>query len=124
MSHVQAYTSDRERGGEESHSDSIDQHTPQYIPEWRCQKSCTCQSGDHLRGTIDMLRENWIYQYSQETKPMDIIVVAGLNDLTTLSEEEFVEKIATFKRIVIQQNGTNLFTFAEMLQYYNITSTK
>ena len=67
-------------------------------------------------GTIDMLRENWIYQYSQETKPMDIIVVAGLNDLTTLSEEEFVEKIATFKRIVIQQNGTNSFTFAEMLR--------
>ena len=64
----------------------------------------------------DQLREKWEYLYLSETKPMDVVVLSGPLEVPLVEEEEFVERVARFKRKVRKQNLENSFTFCELIR--------
>ena len=54
-------------------------------------------------------------KYSTENNPMDVIVVAGLNNFP-VPGHYFVCIFAKLKRVVMMKNSKNTFTFAEMFR--------
>jgi hypothetical protein len=67
-------------------------------------------------GTIDMLRASWNQLYYSETKPMNVILVGGLNDIPNYDFARLTHHIILFKRNVKQHNPANLFFVAGMLR--------
>ena len=66
-------------------------------------------------GTIDLLRMNFSLLYYNETRPMNVILSGGLNDLYK-STDEIVHELFLFKRNVLQQNKLNTFFVVKMLR--------
>ena len=67
-------------------------------------------------GKIEELHQAWVHAYSDSTRATDTIVVCGLNDVTTSTPEEFLNKIAKWKENVMKQNPLNTFRIAELLR--------
>lgn len=67
------------------------------------------------RGTIDMLRMNFSLLYYEESRPMDIILSAGLNDLDKTTYY-IINELMLFKRNVLQQNPLKTFFVVKMLR--------
>lgn len=67
-------------------------------------------------GTIDLLRASWNQLYYEEKRPMNVIVIAGLNDIATLDTDKIIHNICLFKRNVLEQNSKNVFLIAGLLR--------
>jgi len=67
-------------------------------------------------GTIDMLRASWVQLYWEESRPMNIIVVAGLNDVPNCDFERITRHITLFKKVVKEQNSANFFQMTGILR--------
>ena len=66
-------------------------------------------------GTVDLLRASWNQLYWNEPKAMNVIVIAGLNDVPRYEADRIFNDIILFKKNVKQQNPKNLFLMAGML---------
>jgi hypothetical protein len=67
-------------------------------------------------GTIDMLRASWVQLYWEESRPMNVIVVAGLNDVPNCDYERITGHITLFKKVVNEQNPANFFLMTGILR--------
>lgn len=67
-------------------------------------------------GTIDLLRCNFAQLYWNVQIPMDVVAVAGLNDVQNLELDQLLDNIVLFKRNVLEQNKSNTFTMARLMR--------
>ena len=65
-------------------------------------------------GRLKELKESWVNLYGEERKPIDVIIIAGIQDIPFLSVSEMTAEIESFKCKVLKQHQDSTFTFAEM----------
>ena len=65
---------------------------------------------------IKTLHYNWKQAYSKEVKPMDLIVVSGLNDVRYSSTAIFMNDVKNWECDVMSQNSENSFRICKLLR--------
>ena len=64
---------------------------------------------------IEQLEMMWLIDYGEEKLPMDVLMIAGVNNIRSDSVAKFMERCHSFNATVMKQNSKNTYRVATLL---------